>query len=59
MDKYKCTRCESALTENECKNNVCLCDMCRAILYLENYKNPYKWGGINNIDNILESKRGG
>ena len=27
-------------------------------IYIENYKNLYEWEGINNIDNILEGKRG-
>lgn len=44
---------------NEHKNNVCLCDCCKALIVANDYSDLFKWKDYNNIDNILETKRRG
>ena len=58
MDKYTCTRCGGELMISEHKNNVCLCDYCKALIVANDCSDLFKWKDYNNIDNILESKRG-
>ena len=57
MDKYFCSRCGRILNQYECKNYVCLCMECVNMVENE-FEDGKPWGDINNIDEILESKRG-
>ena len=57
MDKYICSRCGRILNQYEYKNYVCLCMECVNMVENE-FENGKPWGDINNIDEILENKRG-
>ena len=56
MDEYICSRYGRILNQYECKNFVCLCIKCVNMVGNE-FENGKSWGDINNIDEILESKR--
>ena len=57
MDEYICSRCGRILNQYEYENFVCLCIECVDMVGNE-FENGKSWGGINNIDEALENKRG-
>lgn len=55
MAEYECKMCGENISDEEKCNNDGMCDEC---LLTINIKSNFTYHGNNNIDNILESKRG-
>ena len=55
MTEYECRVCGENISDKEKYNNNGVCDECLSSI---NIKSKYIYNGNNNIDNILEKKRG-
>ena len=55
MTEYECRICGDNISDKEKYNNNGICDEC---LMTINIKSNFTYQGSNNIDNILEKKRG-